>query len=180
MKLVRYCIIFVIATLISACTSHKLVDEAWPTTMPSRSYFLQVYNADKGNKSVQSEEEYFKWVFRFYNGWELYSRGWIKMTNELMEQVENPDQAQEIKFKIDRIGRLVAGEWAKKSDSRTIYLRHVSIWGNSLLESLDRGEPLPLINRINQDVDDLLAHKIHPDTITATRYYAQDEDDPFI
>lgn len=180
MKLIRYCTFFFVLTLISACTNHRLAENAWPTEMPSRSYFLTVYNADEDNKRVQTEDEYLKWIVRFYNGWELYRRGWIKMTDELMAQVENPAQAKEIKFKIDRIGRLVAGEWAKKSETRTIYLRHVSIWGNSLLESLDRGEPLPLINRINQDVDDLLARKIHPDVITAHRYYAQDEDDPFI
>jgi len=179
MKLVRYYTLLIIATLISACSSHKIVDKPWPQEMPSRSYFTKIYNADKENKLIQTEEDYLKWIVRFYNGWELYRRGWIKMTDELMAQVDNPAEAEEIKFKIDRIGRLVSGEWAKKSEARTIYLRHVSIWGNSLLESLDRGEPLPLINRINQDVDDLLAHKIHPDTITADRYYASDENDPF-
>lgn len=180
MKLFRYCTLLLIAVLLSACTSHKITDETWPQEMPSRSYFVKIYNDDKHNRSIQTEEEYIKWIVRFYSGWELYRRGWIKMTDELMAQVDNPAEAKEIKFKIDRIGRLVAGEWAKKSETRTIYLRHVSIWGNSLLESLDRGDPLPLINRINQDVDDLLAHKITPDIITADRYFPVDKDDPFI
>lgn len=166
--------------LINACTSHKVAQEAWPQEMPPRSYFLKIYNADKENKAIQTKEEYFKWIVRFYNGWELYRRGWIKMTDELLSQIDNPEEAAEIKTKIDRIGRLVSGEWAKKSENRTIYLRHVSIWGNSLLESLDRGEPLKLINQINQDVDNLLAHNIKPDIITADRYYAPDEDDPFL
>lgn len=180
MKSVKYFILLVFIVFISACTSHKVAEQTWPAKMPSHNYFLTIYNADKHNQQVQTEEDYFKWIVRFYNGWELYRRGWLKMTDELMAQVENPAEADEIKFKIDRIGRLVSGEWAKKSDTRTIYLRHVSIWGNALLESLDRGEPLPLINRINQDVDDLLARKIHPDTITAQRYYAADADDPFL
>ena len=68
----------------------------------------------------------------------------------------------------------------QKSDTRTIYLRHVAVWGNALLESLDRNEALPLINRINGDVDDLLAHRISVDVITAERYYPRDEDDPFL
>jgi hypothetical protein len=102
------------------------------------------------------------------------------MTDELIAQVEDPRQVEEIRYKIDRIGRLVSGEWAKKSDTRTIYLRHVSIWGNALLESLDRDQALPLINRVNQDVDDLLANRINPDIITAERYFPADEDDPFL
>ena len=172
--------IILAVSLISACTSNRVSDADWPKDIPPRAYFLKVYHADAVNKKIQTEEEYFTWILRFYNGWELYRRGWVKMTNELMEQLHDPQQAQEVRHKIDRIGKLVSGEWAKKSDTRTIYLRHVSVWGNALLESLDRNEALPLINRINQDVDDLLAHRISVDVITAERYYPRDEDDPFL
>ena len=165
--------------LLNACSHHQIARDGWPQAIPPSTYFLSIYNADSANKAIQTEDEYFTWIIRFYNGWELYRRGWTKMSNELLEQVEDPAQIKEIKFKIDRIGRLVSGEWAKKVKQRTIFTRHVAIWGNALLESLDRGEPLPLINKINQDVDDLLAHKIHPDVITAARYFPPDEDDPF-
>ncbi|WP_049630532.1 hypothetical protein [Cellvibrio sp. pealriver] len=175
-------IILMSGLLACSTTSNKIAREAdsWPQGMPSRAYFVKVYEADKANKDIQTQEEYLTWIVRFYNGWELYRRGWIKMTDELVAQVDDPRQVKEIKFKIDRIGRLVSGEWAKKSDTRTIYLRHVSIWGNALLESLDRNQALPLINRVNQDVDDLLAHKINADVITAERYFPPDENDPFL
>lgn len=165
-----------------ACSSNKIVKQAdaWPSEMPSRAYFLTVYDADDANKKIQTKEEYLTWIVRFYNGWELYRRGWIKMTNELVAQVEDPSQVNEIRYKVERIGRLVSGEWAKKTDTRTIYLRHVSIWGNALLESLDRNEALPLIDRVNKDVDDLLAHRISADVISAERYFPADEDDPFL
>lgn len=172
--------IILLTLIISACTNRQISEDTWPRDIPSRAYFLKVYQADHNNQKIQTEEEYFTWILRFYNGWELYRRGWVKMTAELMEQVQDPSQAKEIKFKIDRIGRLVSGEWAKKADTRTIYLRHVAIWGNALLESLDRNEALPLINRINQDVEDLLAQRIGADVITADRYYPQDENDPFL
>lgn len=175
-------IILLSGLLACSTTSNKIAREAdsWPQGMPSRAYFVKVYEADKVNKDIQTQEEYLTWIVRFYNGWELYRRGWIKMTDELVAQVDDPRQVKEIKFKIDRIGRLVSGEWAKKSDTRTIYLSHVSIWGNALLESLDRNQALPLINRVNQDVDDLLAHKINADVITAERYFPPDENDPFL
>jgi len=176
---IRQLLFAMLILVLSACSHHQIARDGWPEEIPSHAYFFKVYNADIANKAVQTEEEYFTWIIRFYNGWELYRRGWTRMTNELIEQVEDPNQTKEIKHKVDRIGRLVSGEWAKKVKSRSIFTRHVAIWGNALLESLDRGEPLPLINHINKDIDDLLAHRIHPDLITAARYYAPDEDDPF-
>lgn len=180
--LFRFVALLLLISTLFACSSNRVVNQtnAWPSDMPSRAYFLTVYDADEGNKKIQTEEEYLTWIVRFYNGWELYRRGWIKMTNELIAQVEDPNQVSEIKHKMDRIGQLVSGEWAKKADTRTIYLRHVSIWGNALLESLDRNEALLLVNRVNQDVDDLLAHRIKADIITAERYFPADENDPFL
>lgn len=176
----RLLILIALTSTLFACSTHRAERDTWPEGMPSRAYFVKVYEADKINKQIQTKDEYLTWILRFYNGWELYRRGWIKMTDELVAQVQDPQQVTEIRYKIDRIGRLVSGEWAKKSDTRTIYLRHVSIWGNALLESLDRDQALPLIDQVNQDVDDLLAQKIKPDVITADRYFPADEDDPFL
>ena len=178
----RLLTLLILVSSLFACSTNQIArqTDAWPSAMPSRAYFLKVYDADEANKKIQTQEEYLTWIVRFYSGWELYRRGWIKMTDELVAQVEDPAQVNEIRYKIDRIGRLVSGEWAKKSDTRTIYLRQVSIWGNALLESLDRDQALPLINRVNQDVDDLLAHRINADIITAERYFPSDKDDPFL
>jgi hypothetical protein len=178
----RLMAIAILASSLFACSSNKIARQAdaWPDGMPSRAYFLKVYEADEANKKIQTQEEYLTWIVRFYKGWELYRRGWIKMTDELVAQVDDPHQIKEVRYKVNRIGRLVSGEWAKRSDTRTIYLRHVSIWGNALLESLDRDQALPLINRVNQDVDDLLAHRITADIITAERYFPVDKDDPFL
>lgn len=177
----RLIALLLITSSLFACSTQKLArDENWPETMPPRSYFAQQYEADEINKKIQTQQEYMTWIVRFYNGWELYGRGWTKMTNELLSQIEDPNEAKEIEPKVARIGRLVSAEWAKKSDTRTIYLRQVSIWGNALLESLDRDQALELVNKVNQDVDDLLAHRIKPAVITADRYFAADEDDPFL
>lgn len=182
MPLSRFYLIAALISLLwlSGCAHRQLHDDNWPERMPSRDYFVSIYEADADNKAVQTQDEYLTWVLRFYQGWELYRRGWIRMGDELLAQIHNPAEADEIEEKVGRIGRLVAGEWAKKSNTRTIYLRHVSVWGNALLESLDKEQELPLINRINQDVDDLLARRIGKDVITADRYFAQDPDNPFL
>ncbi len=178
----RLYLVLTLAALLwlSGCTHRQLQQDSWPERMPSRDYFIAVYEADDTNKAMQSQSDYLTWVLRFYQGWELYRRGWIRMSDELVAQLHNPAEADEVEKKIGRIGRLVAGEWAKKSNTRTIYLRHVSVWGNALLESLDRQQELPLINRINQDVDDLLALRLGKEAITADRYFSQDADNPFL
>ena len=42
-----------------------------------------------------------------------------------------------------------------------------------------RGEELQLISSIQRDVDGLLARKLDKEAVTAERYYARDESDPF-
>jgi len=170
-----------LSLVISACTSApQVVQDDWPADIPTRAYFHQVYEQDKANMAIQTEEEYLTWVVRFYHGWELYRRGWNRMTDELLVEIHDPVQAADAKLKTEHLGMMIAGEWAKKVDERTIFTRHVAIWGNALLESIDRGNAVDLINRVSADVAQLLAHKIQPDLITAGRYFPQDASDPFL
>jgi hypothetical protein len=77
----RLTILLALITGLLACTtqSKKMArSDAWPEHMPSRTYFIKVYEADAVNKEIQKREEYLTWILRFYNGWELYGRGWTK------------------------------------------------------------------------------------------------------
>ena len=162
---------------IAACTHVK---EYWPAEMPSKGTFVSFYKQDKDNLAKQTQQEYLLWIQRFYLGWEIYRRGWLKMTNELLEEIDSPKEKQKIKQKMDKLGFSISSEWAKKTKHRRVYTRHVSIWGNALLESLSRGEYEQLIDKVQQDVNDLLAHKLEPNQITASRYYPEDENNPFL
>jgi hypothetical protein len=163
--------------LISGCTHLK---DQWPDKVPSRSQFVKTYNNDLSNKNIQTQEEYLLWIQRFYLGWEIYKRGWLKMTDELLVEVDDPKQKEIIEKKMHNLGLKISREWAKKTKQRRIYTRHVAIWGNALLESLDKGESMLLIDKVNEDVNALLAHKIEPKIITENRYYPQDENNPFL
>lgn len=171
--------VLVVSTLVllSACSNLK---DQWPDQVPNRSLFIKAYNADTQNKQIQTQEEYLLWIQRFYMGWEIYRNGWLKVTNQLTEQTADDQDKKIIEKKMQQIGLKISCEWAKKSRHRKIFTRHVSIWGNALLESLDRNEPLLLIDKVNADVDALLAHKLQPKTITENRYYPQDENNPFL
>jgi hypothetical protein len=164
--------------LLTAGCSH--LKDQWPDQVPKRSLFLKAYQLDQENKRIQSQEEYLLWIQRFYLGWEIYRNGWLKVTNQLVEETHNPDDRKIVEKKMQQIGLKISREWAKKHKQRKIFTRHVSIWGNALLESLDRNEPLLLIEKVNADVDALLAHKLQPKAITASRYYPQDENNPFL
>ncbi len=161
----------------SGCSNLK---DQWPDQMPKRSLFLKAYHADTENKQIQTREEYLLWIQRFYLGWEIYRNGWLKVTNQLLEETTNQQDRKIIEKKMQQIGFKISCEWAKKNKHRQIFTRHVSIWGNALLESLDRNEPLTLIDKVNADVDALLLHQLHPKAITENRYYAQDENNPFL
>lgn len=170
-----------LSIFLTACSSHRYVaDDSWPKDMPPKSIFVEAYESDTHNKSIQTQDEYMLWIVRFYKGWELYRRGWLSMTDELMSQISNPSEAEEIEERIYRVGVKMSSEWAKKSDTRTIYLRHVYVWGNALLESIEQNNCLELVTRVEQDIDDLIARKIDKTAITADRYFAVDPDNPFL
>jgi hypothetical protein len=118
------------------------------------------------------------WVVRFYEGWELYRRGWKKVTQELLANVDATEQ-QKINSDMAFIGRMIAGEWAKKGLNRRIYTRHVSVWGNALLEGIARDEETQIVSSIRQDVLHLLDRTIPVDAIIPERYYARAEGESF-
>lgn len=177
--LVRYILLILLGTSLLGCSTYSSKRSSWPEGLPSREYFVAVYAADEDNQRVQSLDSYLTWVVRYYQGWEVYRRGWLQMTDELLESVDDPELAQQISRKMADLGLAICGEWAKKSRERTIYTSHVSVWGNALLEAMARGEELQLISSIQRDVDGLLARKLDKEAVTAERYYARDESDPF-
>jgi hypothetical protein len=173
-----HCIFLLTAFILSACAPNQVKESAWSAELPPRNYFLNSYEQDDTNKKKQSQGEYLTWVIRFYEGWELYPRGWNKITQELLMKIKNPQIAQLIKTKMNRAGLLISSEWAKDNHCRTISTRHVALWGNALMKSVDRGESLQLIDRVTADVQGLLARKISADAISADRFYQSYEDDP--
>jgi hypothetical protein len=177
--LLRIIAIISLALLFAGCATQKRIDHGWPADIPPRSYFESVYAADTANQQVQSETDYLVWVVRYYEGWELYRRGWKKATNELLTNIDDPTETEYLTDKMAGIGRSIAGEWAKKSNRRVIHTRHVSVWGNALLEAVARGEELQLVDSIERDVNKLLDKKLPLDAITLERYYARKDDDFF-
>jgi hypothetical protein len=165
---------------LSACSTRVPHGDNWPKAMPDKATFIAHYESDIDNKDSQDLDEYLMWVLRFYEGWELYHNGWIKVTNDSLHGVTDPALALEIRTKMDLIGEGIAGEWAKNKKDRRILTRHVVVWGNALIESIKRDQELPLINRVLADVNGLLVKEIALDDVDAERYFPRDGDDTFM
>lgn len=166
--------------LLNGCSSASKRLASWPSDMPSREFFVAHYESDVENKKEQDVDDYLLWVLRFYKGWELYSNGWSKVTEDSLHGVTNPALALEIRTKMNLIGEGIACEWAKGKKDRRILTRHVVVWGNALIESMKRDQELALINRVLADVNALLANQVALDDVKAERYFPRDKDDVFM
>jgi hypothetical protein len=164
-----------IITGLPACGTLMAKDPVWSDDLPRYAYFFNEYQRDSINTNVQTLEQYLAWVQRFYSGWELYPSGWNSIKGDLLLRIKDPALAGEVNNKMDDLGLSISREWAKNNDTRVINTRHVSIWGNALLKSLQQGETLEVIARITADVQDLIGKKITADAITENRFYAEED-----
>jgi hypothetical protein len=178
----NYFLVFAIvaASLLSACSTRMTQQAHWPKDIPSREFFVAHYESDSVNKQQETVEEYLLWVVRFYHGWELYSNGWNKVTEDSLYGVKDPALAKEIRTKMGMIGETIACEWPKNKKDRRILTRHIVVWGNALVESIKRGEELNLINRVLADARGLVGDQVAIDDVNAERYFPQDKDDVFM
>lgn len=176
-KLCQICFLIILA--LTGCATHKAKESTWPEDLPPRAYFLDQYQNDLTNINRQHLDEYLTWITRFYQGWEMYPNGWNRMTQEILQQNKYRPTRNNIKLKLDRLGLLISGEWAKDNQTRLINTRHVSVWVKALLKSVDHDETLQIIGRVSADVNSLLTHNIAHDAITVDRYYALDDEAQF-
>jgi len=172
MKFVVLLIAFGILFLTS-CSMAPGKDQ-WPTNIPPRSYFVEYYSRDIPHQAILNEEDYLTWVHRFYFGWELYGRGWLQATQELVDSLKTPKDKQYAQRVMLKVGALIAPEWAKNKRFRVINIGHISIWGNSLNDAIVRKEQLQTLDKIHKDVQALLQKKITPSVIDYDRYFKQE------
>jgi len=103
-----FVIVLVLVSVLSGCSSRMIKQANWPGEIPPREFFVAKYEADIENKQDETLDEYLLWVVRFYEGWELYSNGWTKVTADSLGGVTDPALAQQIKTKMDMIGETIA------------------------------------------------------------------------
>ena len=160
-----------IVLLFAGCASYPTIVDDWPSNLPDFRIFIDEYSADLDNQKDQSIENYLLWVKRFYQGWVVYDRGWLEMTDELKANINDPQERQIAEQKIHQIGLLIASEWAKEKESRYVKTGAVAAWGESLLKALSRGQALELMESVIQDIALLENGSLSSDEIEIERYY---------
>jgi len=163
-----------IVVLLSACVTAPKAEQ-WPQDMPPLAYFKAYYDRDDAHKQVLAEKAYLTWVYRFYNGWELYSRGWLQATDELADSLVLSDEKARGRALMDEIGLLIAPDWAKSDPHRTIKIRHVALWGNVILKGMVMDEQFPVLYKIRDDAQQMLAGNLDPKIVKKDRYVIEED-----
>lgn len=174
-KLRTFSLLAMIALLSSCAISPTIDSDAWPQEIPERDYYVDAYNADLENQQWQEQNDYLRWVVRFYRGWALYPRGWQWLTAQVCETVEGGEKDQLMQT-MASLGERISSEWAKDRRGRTVNTTHLMIWGDALKLAVKEQGQLELANQISTDVDDLLANRIKPDVIALSRYFNDDDE----
>lgn len=159
-----------LALVAASCARAPVQPVEWPDDLPPISHYHQIYDQDEENQAAQSRTKYLEWVVRFYHGWKLHQDGWHATTRDVLHGIEDGPGKQRLKRKMAHLGRMISGEWAKNSRSRRIRSRQLSVWGQALLDSIERGDEETLIDQVTHDVGALLSGDLDPAEITLARY----------
>ena len=126
--------------------------------------FAQSWNDDHRNRDIQPRDQYLEWVDKFYDG-TPFVIGWTRRQAELTDSA-----GREAESTLDRLGLLVAAEWAKDNEVRRIDNDLLLRIGAILAEARDQGRLLPVAETLIEDVQALLAGTLDAKKIDAPRY----------
>ena len=165
--------LIMILSSLSAC-SLTSSDLEWPEPAYPSEYFEAAFRADPEVVRYQTKDEYLLWVIRFYNGFNL-APGWLSLTRQVLEGLEEPYRS-EVSERIYLIGGIISSEWAKDNEVRLLDTRNVSVWGDALVEALDRDDLDDYMDRVEDDVAGIMAGELTREDIFFERYYIDEFD----
>lgn len=156
-------------TLSLAGCSSLWQESGWSDELPERAFFDDRYAGDAENREVQTRDDYYIWVKRFYQGMNLVP-GWIEISEEVLSRVP-ADQQPRVRRQLEDLGRDIASEWAKANDLRLIDNRMVSVWRDALTQAINEEEVPAFLSQVQGDVRSLLYQDLAGEAIHYERYY---------
>ncbi len=151
----------------------------WPENLPPANYFVSSYERDAVNQEHQALHEYMYWVRKFYEGTALYPRGWSDITDDILDATQDPAGRQRIARRLSVLGRDIAAEWSKDSGISLVKNHNLATWSIAASRAVAEGDVEETLDRIGDDLAQLLNRELTADAITAERYHAPDPDDIF-
>lgn len=166
----RAAILLLLTVLLSSCA--MIGAGPWPDGAPPRAFFERQYAADAANQARQSQADYLGWVERFYTGVDPVP-GWLEMSRQVLEALAPPRRA-EVEPRLYELGGRMSAEWAKDNAVRQVDTRMANVWRDALLEARAQNDIPAFLERVDADIDGLLAGELESDAIHFERYYVDD------
>lgn len=92
-------------------------------------FFREQYERDGANKAKQSYKDYAEWVRVFYEGKRFPPvAGWNDRQKEILAKLPAASHAQ-ARASLERVGRVLAAEWAKDNAVRKVSTSDLQTWG---------------------------------------------------
>ena len=171
----RTFLLLIFIGFIGACAAKPVLDSDWPSALPPKAHYDRLYDMDISNHTVQTRDKYLYWVVKFYEGYNAID-GWQQISKNILNSVQ-PKNYRIVSAKLDYIGRLVSGEWAKLSPERVIVNKTVGVWSQAANQAALNNDIEPFIDNMLVDVEALFAKKLTHQEITLERYYQNNTDE---
>lgn len=171
---------FAILILTSACQTLD-TKKNWPDDIPKRSIYVKDYLTKKNLSSVDPRvlDDHLIWVIRFYHGTLIYPNGWNRISEMFLDSVDDPRTQKKLTRKIKVLGIKIVNEWAQDNGVRNINSANIAVWASALKTSADRDDQISFIDKVDSDVNQLIARTLSPNEISYERYYSEQDFDDF-
>lgn len=146
----------------------------WPEGAYPRQYFVASYQEDDLAQMYQTQDEYLLWVTRFYYGNSL-APGWLDLTDQVLERID-PGRRDVVRDRLFHLGGMIGAEWAKSNAVRRLNTRNAAVWRDALIESINQHDLDNYMDRVEDDVQSLLAGDLDKEDIYFERYYVDEFD----
>ncbi len=173
-------LLFVLVSLLLSSCAKNISQESWPQNMPKRQIFVESFNEQaKLGQNDNSLSNHLVWIKRFYQGSIIYPLGWNRMTEMLVDTLDDPATAKDVEPRMRALGLDICLEWAKNNSVRKIDSAAVATWGNALRTASEEDEQSEFITKVESDVQALLDGSLDLKMINRERYYPPEDYDNF-
>jgi hypothetical protein len=158
----------VLASIAGGCFVPYYKKGEWPEGLPHESYYRALYAADDFNRKHQSADEYFDWVLRFYQGYQVIP-GWQAQERTLAKILTDEEFAV-LAPQLSYLAQIASGEWAKSNEARLIDNDMLQLLGGVLRKAAKDRRAGEALDRLTRDLQSMLDGSLDPDDVTAERY----------
>jgi len=159
---------FIACLALCGCAVPHYAKGQWPEALPPESHYGRAYNADAENAKVQTAEQYFDWVLRFYRGYSFYP-GWGHQEKTLAKMMTAEEWAA-LAPRVGELARVISTEWSKDNRVRKLDSDMLVLWGGVLKKAAGLRRVDAAVARLHEDAEAVSAGKLGKAEVTAARY----------